>query len=199
MRSRKPWRILVSRKTVAFIFELNNSIYGSKSEPCANGANSLCRVMSVLVKSKFGDPTNDKNTVLRLCVTTDNDFFLRLRLLIFIRFSWVGHLASFSKQVTVHFILCISHSYRLYKEELLFSYFSAIRCFAVKLLPDFLWIGFRKKPNDFFMKWLYHHISLFTRGVWGGWNRRLWGDLSLKSKYLVHKIALQLLIKVSRK
>ena len=138
MRSRKPWRILVSRKTVAFIFELNNSIYGSKSEPCANGANSLCRVMSVLVKSKFGDPTNDKNTVLRLCVTTDNDFFLRLRLLIFIRFSWVGHLASFSKQVTVHFILCISHSSRLYKEELLFSYFSAIRCFAVKLLLDFL-------------------------------------------------------------
>ena len=77
-----------------------------------------------MILTFFVNPQN-QHLLLRLCVTTDYEFcyFLRLRLLMGIRFSWVELFASFSKLLTVHFIsFFVSLSLTLYKEELLFIY-----------------------------------------------------------------------------
>ena len=105
-------------------------------------------------------------------------FFLRLRLLMVIRFFWVGHFASFSKQITVHFIiLCISLSSRVYKEVFIFSYFlwNSIMFYRKKVSRFSLNMFQKRTKYIFLMKWLYHHISclfLFTWRVWGGQSRR---------------------------
>ena len=60
-------------------------------------------------------------------------YFLWLRLLVVIRFSWVEHFGSFSKLTTRRwFVLYIILSLSLWKEELLFSILSKSRsCFTI--------------------------------------------------------------------